>query len=452
MGKEKITKKKKIKKQAIFNLISIVIVLSVGFYYLGRLIYYKIDSEKEKELSNILVDRLKEEASSPYLSKKFLLENNGVWQYVGNINNNFVSFKGFLWRIVKINKDDSITMISEDIVTSLTYNNIYSWLNTNSDDKYSGIFEKSLNTDKLLNTSQCTDTFDDIEKSTCNVEDNKYKIGLLSINDYKFASANDSYLNNGTAFWTTNNADKENAWAITSEGLIENASLNSKIGIRPTITVSGKIEIINGNGTADDPYVIENKNVKSLKDSNVGEYVNFNNILWRIIAVNNNSIKIASDECIKDKNGECLKMQYSNFSNEFDETDDENLLYYLNNTYYNSIKNKKMILSGNFYSGTYSLENNDYRSCMKEVKKLKVGFLSVSDIFAFDVADTFLLTTSPDNEFSIYSVKDDHTLYENSITEEMSIRPAIYLKGDLNIIGGTGTYLDPYKIEGDFNE
>ena len=44
MGKKK---KVVLKKQMIFNVISIIMVLSIGFYYLGRLIYYKIDSETQ---------------------------------------------------------------------------------------------------------------------------------------------------------------------------------------------------------------------------------------------------------------------------------------------------------------------------------------------------------------------------------------------------------------------
>ena len=58
MGKKK---KVVLKKQMIFNVISIIMVLSIGFYYLGRLIYYKIDSEKEIVYSDLLAKRLIEE-------------------------------------------------------------------------------------------------------------------------------------------------------------------------------------------------------------------------------------------------------------------------------------------------------------------------------------------------------------------------------------------------------
>ena len=53
-------KKRRIKKQLIFNLISIFIIGIFGTYYLGRLIYYKKESEKPIVYSDILADHVVE--------------------------------------------------------------------------------------------------------------------------------------------------------------------------------------------------------------------------------------------------------------------------------------------------------------------------------------------------------------------------------------------------------
>ena len=58
------------------------------------------------------------------------------------------------------------------------------------------------------------------------------------------------------------------------------------------------------------------------------------------------------------------------------------------------------------------------------------------------------MTTSPNNNLSIYSVSENYGLYENMVTEELNIRPAIYLKASISIESGDGTYLAPYQLGG----
>ena len=49
---------------------------------------------------------------------------------------------------------------------------------------------------------------------------------------------------------------------------------------------------------------------------------------------------------------------------------------------------------------------------------------------------------------SIYSVNENHVLFENTVTEELAIRPAIHLKGSIPVASGTGDYLNPYILGG----
>lgn len=92
--------------------------------------------------------------------------------------------------------------------------------------------------------------------------------------------------------------------------------------------------------------------------------------------------------------------------------------------------------------------DNNYRSSLEESEDLKVGFLAVGEIFAFEIENTFLMTTSPNNDLSIYSVNNLHSLYQNTVTEELNIRPSLYLKASIKIQGGDGSYLSPYQLGG----
>ncbi len=441
--------KRKIKKQLIFNLLSIIFVVTTGIYFLSRLIYYKIESDKEFVYSDIFYKRIIEQNDNYYLQNQ-LVKTNSIYRFVGDTKNNFVKFKGFLWRIIRINKDNSITMITEDSVSSLAYgsslkNDLLAWLNK-TDQSNTGFFEVSLEDAKLMNNKLCTDSFKDIQVAGCFETNNEYKIGLLSIDDYLKAGANESYLTNGNYFWTSNSYDNNHAWYIADNGLVSSDDYNNKYGIRPVITINGDVDVYNGDGTADNPYIIEIKPITKLAESYVGQYVSFNNTLWKIVSKDTNKIKIVSEECLKKDDDTCLADAFSKYDNEFNAKKKDSLLYYLNNTYYKSIEHNDYIVSGPFYTGTYSLSLNNYRTATNSKTNLKVGMLSMVDLFAYEVPNTFLLTTSPDNDSSIFSVSDDHALYETMVTQELNIRPAIYLKDSLRIVSGDGSYLLPFVL------
>ena len=149
--------KRKIKKQLIFNLISIFIIAIFGTYYLGRLIYFKKESEKQVVYSDILAKRIVERIYK-YDVNPSLIKKNNIYRYVNDASDNYVKFMGYNWRIVKINQDNTITMITEDPIISLAYGNITSytdsqinrWLNPYDAEKYTGIFYNIINRIKRI--------------------------------------------------------------------------------------------------------------------------------------------------------------------------------------------------------------------------------------------------------------------------------------------------------------
>ncbi len=442
--------RRKIKKQLIFNLISIIFLLGCSIYYIGRFIHYYKDSNKPVVYSNLLYERVIEENDTYDLKANFI-ELNDIYRFVGNVNNNYVKYKGFLWRIIRINPDHSITMISEDTITSLAYGAsidtlIIPYLNKTED--VGGVFETALEDSSALTKNKtCLDKFNDIGVAGCYETTYDYKISLLSLDDYLKAGANESYLVNETSFWTSNRYNSENVWYIASDGLVSNNLNNTKLGIRPVITLTDKTEVLGGEGISENPYLIDNVSLNKLTDAYVGNYVTFNDTLWRIVAKDKDKVKLVSTECIK--NGEeCLSLAYSNYSNKISTSDKTNLMYYLNKTYLNSIKDNALMVSGPFYTGTYSLSTNDYRTVLKNTTNLKVGMLSVADLFAYEVPNTFLLTTDIANESAIFSVNANKGLYESMTTQKLNVRPAIYLKGDIEIKSGNGTYLSPLMLGG----
>ena len=183
----KVKTKRKIKKQSIFNCISIIIFLIFGSYYLGRFIHYKIENDKEVVYSELLAEQIVERINK-YDVKQTLVLTNNIYRFIDDANNNYVKFMGYNWRIIRINEDKTITMITEDPIISLAYGNVESftesqvnkWLNKINDEKYTGIFYNMITDGEeyLTNSTTCLDTFNTVETIGCYEANKDYYIKL----------------------------------------------------------------------------------------------------------------------------------------------------------------------------------------------------------------------------------------------------------------------------------
>lgn len=438
------------KKQKIFNLISLSIIIFFGLFYLSRLIYFKILNDKKIVYSDLLAEQVKQRTYK-YEAVPTLTIEDDVYRFVNEAKNNYVKFMGYIWRIVKVNDDNTITMITENNIISLAYNSdnfensqIKNWLNVS--DKYTGIFYNTLDTSYITATKTCLDSFDSINNISCQ-KTNNFDIALLSVEDYTKAGATNSYLNNGEYFWTTNNYQNE-YWYISNEGKLGLANNNMVYGIRPVITLNSDTKVINGNGTIDNPYEIIEHKPQTLKDIYVGEYLTLNDTLWRVVAKNNNNIKLVSEDYVKGENG-ILETYYSDYNNEADIDYENGLLYYLNNTYYDNFKEKDLITKGTFYTGGI---DNDYQTIYESNIEAYVGLLSIAEPFVYDFGNVFTLSKNINNDLGIFVIDENKMLFEDTVDSLHYVRPAIHIKNDVNIKSGEGTYLSPYILGDDNNE
>lgn len=429
------------KKQKIFNLISLSIIIFFGLFYLGRLIYFKILNDKKIVYSELLAEQVKERKTK-YEAIPTLINEDNIYRFANDAKNNYVKFMGYIWRIVKVNEDNTITMVTENNITSLAYysdnfdeSQIIKWLNDNSLDK-----------NYMTTTYSCLDSFNSIDNISCQ-KTNNYDVTLLSVEDYTKAGATNSYLNNGEYFWTTNNYQDE-YWYVSNEGKLGLNDNTEVYGIRPVITLNSDTKVLSGNGTIDNPYEIIEHKPQTLKDIYVGEYLTLNDTLWRVVAKNNNNIKLVSEDYIKDENG-ILETFYSDYNNEADSDYENSLLYYLNNTYYDNFKEKELITKGTFYTGGIE---NDYQTIYESTIETYVGLLSIAEPFVYDFGNVFTLSKDINNDLGIFVIDENKKLFEDTVDSLHYVRPAIHIKNDVNIINGDGTYLSPYILGSVDNE
>lgn len=236
-------------------------------------------------------------------------DEDGVSYYFrGAAINNYVSFAGRLWRIVRINGDETVRLVMQDSLEPVEFNTSknstsYAGYTINSGEEIENSTIKntldtwyqenivSNNLNSFVATSKyCNDTnnyseqyhiyynpYNRIVKNvnpslTC--QDNsegfggKYrlKVGLLSADEVVMAgasydSANPSiYLNNNTDFYTMSPSDYYYYSAymmfLKADGTLDDVSVSQKKAIRPVISLKASTVVV-GDGTIDNPYKID---------------------------------------------------------------------------------------------------------------------------------------------------------------------------------------------------
>lgn len=432
-GKSLINKNKFSK---LFVIISFLIMFALLLTYSIRFIHFYNIEHPKNEIENLLSSKILEEK---------IVNNNGLtllnneYIYKGKVENNYVSYSGYLFRIVKVNKDKSIKLVTDDITTSLVWGYHTDYENSYIKKYLEEVFYNSLvNKDKyLLESNWCIDS---IKKKTDVCKDiYSSKIGLLTYNDYKLANSNNSYLNINKYWWTMNTYDDSKVWYVFDEGGVNNKSDDEStyysFGVRPSIVINPNVQFISGNGTKENPYIID-----KYTEVNVGSYVNYSNYIWKVISVNDN-IKLVMDDCLKD--GEvCLTRKYSNSSSEFNPNSYNTLAYYLNHNFYNTLDDK-YIVKGIWNVGKIDAEvSYDYNNIYNDNVEANVGLLNVVEN---NKIDSFTLT--PGSDELIYKLNQDGSLYSSDTDEELNIYPVIYLNKDIVVNNGDGTKENPFIIE-----
>lgn len=445
-------KKKKIKLGNIYIFINIVFILGCFIFYGYRLIhFYRLEHPKIEE-NTPLYELITLDKNITTINEGLYKEDN-VYRYIGNNLDNYVIYSGRLWRIVSA-EDNKVKLITEDPQTSLVwsintnYENSYvrSWLN-DEDNELKSFYESLSNNSYIVNTKTCIDVVsEDSLKCEQVVED---KVGLLSAYEYQKAGGEESYLNIGE-YWWTSNTDKDNvAWYVYSKGSLNNTSYSGttyySYGVRPTITLNGDIEVIRGNGTKETPYLLDKITENILNKKYVGEYLNYSGYTWRIIETDDEYVKIAMNGIVKNDEGEDL-ITYFGKSNYYSVSQDVGK--YLNTTFYNKLTNQDYILEHDFNTGRYDKTYKyDFNKIAEYKEKAKVGLLQLGELFITDVPKYFLATRTITSDNSIYEVLEEGRIYAGELTDELGLRVTMYLKPDIAILSGEGTNESPYVIE-----
>lgn len=438
---------KRLNFQNIFCFISFLFLLSCCIFYGTRFVKLYLANEEEKKIEkNSLVKVIKESNEN---NNNFKEINDNLY-FINNADNNYLKYSNIMWRIIKINEDNSITAISNNSLTSLAFgentdiskSNILKWLNKTEED-YSGILEKELNNPHvyLQKTNICLDEIDNINNNPCTNTNNDNYISLLSTIDFANMGNKNSYVINDEFFYLENTNSEKEVWTVTDEGKVTTSIGNEIMGIRPVITIIPNVDYVNGNGKIDNPYTIENEN------SLFGSYVKLGNDLWQIYEVNDDFVRLSLNDYLK-VNNEIYTHSYSSKNSYHNDTTYGTLAYYLNRNYLNSLSYKNLIKEKKWPNGYYNNENNyDYTNSLNKEVDTKVALMSIGNIFLNkELNNYFTMSGTSDNSPELYTIQKNQKVYTKSIQTSAKIVPTISIDKDI-LKKGNGTIESPYEVE-----
>jgi len=172
-------------------------------------------------------------------------------------------------------------------------------------------------------------------------------------------------------------------------------------------------------------------------------YLKYNNMLWRIVKVNNNgTIQIVLDDYIN----------ILEWNKEISDYENSSINEYLNNVFLKAL-NKDLLAKSNYC--TDKLDDLTAITCDKQNNNDYVTLLDVTS-YLNSVVDKKTYLSSEDEIFWLNNYGSEKVWHTNGNNVSQSdanslyeVRPMVTLKGTLAYISGDGTKENPYKIEQD---
>lgn len=414
-----------------------------------------------------------------------------------DIDFNYVWYSGKLWRITALYPDGRIKMITEDLITTLRYENngIFYTDENNSSNMYQWLNQEFLST--LYNYENIIAMDSKWNATTSSSIGNKLaettivpaKVGFLNSYEYYMssskASSSNGYLNIGFDWFLLNpHNNTTNLWGVGNSGSAGYINLSDSRGVRPSIVLKSMQNFIGGTGTKLDPYRLKGDKEEAVANTTLlntrmsGEYVKFDGSDYKIVSFENGTTKLIKADYIKDTTSILTKQfaSSSRYGASITTGTENHWDYYLNNIWKTSISDnyEKMLVEGTYYikkyvSGNYktsvckTISNSvSVKSCIETgnvVTDTWIGYVGLpryAEMFATQPSDyystasdtSYIWLITPRSTTEVWRVDRSSYGYSYNVSPSntYAVRPTINLNSNVVITGGDGTIDNPYQI------
>ncbi len=263
------------------------------------------------------------------------------------------------------------------------------------------------------------------------------------------------------------------------------SAVTTSYATRQTLYLKSNVKIVSGDGTPDNPFIIEGLStildkinsdlssnlytpsgdtdqtfiVGTSSDTNYkpNNYLWYSGKLWRIVALNKTSGVVTSVKIITQN----LMSGFYRSSSQYD------LVYYgsymyqwFKEDFYDTLRNPTNFIVTNYLWNATAVTNSNKPPTTTMVAG-NVGSLNGYEYVKSYTNTTaangylnlgcywFLISPESGSSNGIWSVSTTGAYSSYSASNRFSIRPAVNLKADLCIVSGNGTSTSPYRLEGD---
>ena len=427
-----------------------------------------------EEASTVLLENIPEE--NQY--------DDGIDTFITGENpDNYIWYSGKLWRAVSVNNEAKTTkLVTQWNISAIPYSSgntdfegsyMEEWLNDTSVDGFLGNlrdYENFIVTDSVWDATEESRELGNITRpdGTTVVTD---AVGLLNMYEYQTSyrgtTYSNCYLNNGLNWWLLT-PYISNVGLVNYAGAVYSTTPSDSSGIRPSVNLKSDVQVVEGNGTKNNPYRLEGDNDTNLNGTLLntrysGEYIRFGNEennLYRIVSHENGiGTKITSVEPLKNS-GDFIEIAFGS-NTVFSSTNTigtflnvEYLTNYVDSTYSEMIEE-----SSTWYLGTVGIGasykmakyTNDNMTDYATTANSKVGLLRLGELMAgqFDRYENNrnYWTLTPIDMSYVRLVIDNGHMNNRNPSNMNAVRPSLNLKSNVIITSGTGTKEDPFEID-----
>ena len=397
----------------------------------------------------------------------------------GSNPNNYIWYSGKLWRVVSIDpSDNSVKLVTQWNISAIPYDNDSSafegshmeqWLNDTTVDGFLGNLRNPEAFIKMNSEWYDQETDGTVRPTGTPTID---AVGLLNYYEATAGSGANvvtGFLNNGLYWWLLTPYNSTQIQYIDDVGNTSYRISTSGYGIRPSLNLKSSVIIVNGNGTADDPYRLEGDNDSNLSGTLLntrysGEYISFGageNNLYRIVSHETEGLtKITSAELLKEN--ETYKV--ISFGNVYYSSTNTIGLFlngeYLNSGAYLTDEQLNMIEENTtWYLGTvgqgmsYKLAkytDTEMNNLTSNTTIAKAGLLRLGELMAgkFDRNEnnaTYWLLSPYSSVGPRTLTSYGYSAYNTSVATNY-ICPSLNLKSNVIITSGDGTLQNPFTL------
>ena len=201
-------------------------------------------------------------------NKDYVLSSDGDTMFIAgssdNVTNNYLSYGNVLWRVVGLNNDGTIKIVTNDIIDSKSFGSASSYVLSDINRWLNDTFYHTLNNSSLIVANS---GFDGSSVTTSDTKPTKQylikeNVGLLNVYEwtksYTNATSATGYLKTSSAWLTiSKNASDTIMWVVSASGTAASEAVsNNTYGLRPAIILKSNVSL-EGSGTQSSPWVIK---------------------------------------------------------------------------------------------------------------------------------------------------------------------------------------------------